>query len=192
MPQVHLQSDQLTAFEALELPIDSLVLKNQVIVATENRQVADIEHPCPDLAKSVCLNLENLQCFEVVERQYQRWGVVFQNCIALLPSNPAFPMHSGNQVLMGAPKSGVLEAIFECPVQLVTALVTSSQRLVWTAYDRDHHVLAQSILPSANLANSDSAIPPNIPLTLRAKDIYRVHFCAFDGQFIMSDFSFCL
>jgi len=191
MPQVHLQLDKLTAFEVPELPIDSLVLKNQVIVATENRQVADNEHPCQDLAKRVCLNLENLQCFEVVERQYQRNGVVFQNCIALLPSNPAFPTR-GKKVLMGAPKSGMLEATFECPVQLVTALVTSSQRLVWTAYDRDRNVLTQSILPSANLANSDSSIPPNIVLALRAKDIYRINFCAFDGQFIISDFTFSL
>ncbi len=191
MPHVYLQGDTLTAFEAPELPIDSLVLKNQVIVANGNQTVADIEHPCPDLAKPICLNLENLQCFEVVERQYQRWGVVLQNCIALLPSNPAFPS-SGNKVLMGAPKSGMLEAIFECPVQSVSALVTSSQRLVWTAYDRDRHVLTQSILDEPNLAHSSSSIPPNIRLTLKAKDIYRVHFCAFDGQFIISDFSFTL
>jgi hypothetical protein len=190
MPHVHLQWDKLT-IEAPKLPIDSLVLKNQVIVATENPQVADIEHSYPDLAKPVCLNLENLQYFEVVERQYQRWGVVFQNCIALLPSNPAFPS-LGNKVLMGAPKSGMLEAIFEYPVQSVSALVTSSQRLVWTAYDRDRNVLTQSILDDPNLANSDSPIPPNIRLTLRAKDIYRVHLCAFDGQFIISDFSFSL
>jgi hypothetical protein len=139
----------------------------------------------------VCLDLEDLKCFEVVEQQYQRWGVIFSNCIAIQPSNPAFPPHSGTTVLMGAPKSGFLEATFVHPVQLVSTYVTSSQRLVFTAYDSDRKMLRQETLAGSNLANSDSPLQPNAPLKLTAKNIHRVTFCAFDGQFTIDDFSFC-
>lgn len=140
----------------------------------------------------IFLNLEDLKCFEPVERQYERWGVVFQNSIAIQPSNPAFPTHSGLIVLMGSPKSGFIEASFLQPVNYVSAYVTSSQRLVMSAYDRDRQLLGQTILPGANLANSDSAVPPNTLLSITANNIYSVTFCAFDGQFTVDDFHFCI
>ncbi|WP_397326856.1 hypothetical protein [Nostoc sp. FACHB-110] len=140
----------------------------------------------------VCLNLEDLKCFEPVERQYEQWGVVFQNSIAIQPSNPAFPSHSGLIVLMGSPKSGLIEASFLQPVNYVSAYVTSSQRLVMSAYDRDRQLLGQTILPGANLANSDSAVPPNTLLSVTASNIQFVTFCAFDGQFTIDDFHFCI
>ncbi len=138
-----------------------------------------------------CLNFETLKCFETVEYQYQESGIVFSNGIAIQPSNPAFPTHSGSVVLMGAPKGGFLEASFVRPVSTVSAYVTSSQRLVLSAYNRDRQVIAQTVLPGANLANSDSAVPPNTLLSIKGKDIYSVSFCAFDGQFTVDDFSFC-
>lgn len=140
----------------------------------------------------VCLNLEDLKCFEPVECQYERWGVIFRNSIAIQPSNPAFPTHSGLTVLMGSPKSGFLEASFLRPVNYVSTSVTSSQRLVMSAYDRDRQLLGQNILPGANLANSDSAVPPNFLLSVTANNIHSVTFCAFDGQFTLNDFRFCL
>ncbi|MBE9005731.1 hypothetical protein IQ259_11905 [Fortiea sp. LEGE XX443] len=140
----------------------------------------------------VCLNLEDLKCFESVECQYERWGVIFQNSIAIQPSNPAFPTHSGQIVLMGSPKSGFLEASFIHPVNYVSAYVTSSQRLVMSAYDRDRQLLRQTVLSGANLANSDSVVPPNTLLSVSAKNIHSVTFCAFDGQFTLDDFRFCI
>ncbi len=139
----------------------------------------------------IYLNLEDLKCFEVVERQYEQWGVIFDNCLAIHPSNPAFPARSGVVVLMGAPKNGLLEATFLRPVHFVSAYVTSSQRLVFSAYDRDRQLLDQTVLPGANLANSDSAISPNTLLSLSANEIHYVTFCAFDGQFTVDDFGFC-
>lgn len=139
----------------------------------------------------ICLNLEDLKCFETVERQYERWGVIFHNSIAIQPSNPAFPAHSGVTVLMGSPKSGFLEATFLRPVCWVSTFVTSSQRLVLCAYDQNNQLLAQTALPAANLANSDSALPPSTLLSLTANDIHRITFSTFDGQFIIDDFSFC-
>lgn len=61
---------------------------------------------------------------------------------------------------MGTPKSGFLEATFLRPVNLVR-LSLGEQRLVLSADDRDRQLLDQTPLPSANLANSDSAISPN-------------------------------
>ena len=156
--------------------------------ASQNQIDNDQEQAVPTC---ICLNLEDLKCFEVVERQYERWGVIFHNSIAIQPSNPAFPTHSGVTVLMGSPKSGFLEATFLRPVCSVNTFVTSSQRLVLCAYDRHNQLLTQTALPAANLANSDSALPPCTLLSLTANDIHRITFSTFDGQFIIDDFNFC-
>ncbi|MDJ0619615.1 MAG: hypothetical protein QNJ63_23215 [Calothrix sp. MO_192.B10] len=140
----------------------------------------------------VCLQFANLKCFETVERQYENQGVIFSNCIAIQPSNPAFPIKSGTLVLMGSPNSGLLEATFVRPVRGVKALITSSQRLVLSAYNSDRQLLTQSILPAANLANSDSPVPPNALLCVQADNIHSITLCAFDGQFTVEEFSFCV
>ncbi|NJL80419.1 MAG: hypothetical protein HC836_48520 [Richelia sp. RM2_1_2] len=142
------------------------------------------------LADCVLLELDNLKCFEVVERQYESSGIIFHNCIAIEPSNPAFPPHSGVVVLMGSPHSGLLEATFVRPVNFVSAFVTSSQRLVLSAYDRDRQLLNQAVLPCGNLANSDSGIAPNVLLSVSAQNIHSVSFRAFDGQFTIDDLGF--
>lgn len=139
----------------------------------------------------IFLPLDNLKCFEVVERQYESKGVIFDSCIAIEPSNPAFPTHSGAIVLMSSSRKGLLEASFLNPVNLVSAFVTSSQRLVLSAYDASRQLLSQAILPSGNLANSDSGLAPNTLLSVSAKNIHSVSFHAFDGQFTVDDLSFC-
>lgn len=148
---------------------------------------------CKDetICKDISLQFTNLKCFENVERQYEDQGVIFSNCIAIQPSNPAFPIKLGTLVLMDSPKSGLLEATFVRPVQKVKVLVTSSQRLLLSAYDRNQKLLTQSIL-APNLANSDSLIPPNALLCVQADNIHRITLCAFDGHFIVEEFSFCL
>ncbi len=70
--------------------------------------------------------------------------------------------------------------------------VTSLQWLVLSADDRNRQLLDQTPLPSANLANSDSAISPNILLSITLNNIYSVTFCASDGQFTLDNFRFCL
>jgi len=139
---------------------------------------------------SILLNLEDIPCFEVVERQFQEWGISFRNAIALHPSNPAFPPHSGNTVLMAAPKSGFLEILCQQPVRFFNCYVTSSQRTILSAYDSQDKILARTEMPGPNLAGSDSQIPPNAPLMLRASNISRITFYAFDGQLIVDDLSF--
>lgn len=143
------------------------------------------------VTQSIFLQLEDLQCFEIVHRQYESKGIIFDNCIAIEPSNPAFPAHSGVIVLMSSPHSGFLEATFVNPVNQVNAFVTSSQRLMLSAYDKSRQLLNQVILPSGNLANSDSTIDPNTLLSVSADNIHSIRFHAFDGQFTVDDLSFC-
>jgi hypothetical protein len=191
--EVTLQSNKVRAFEDRKFLRGKYVsLEKQTIdsVSLSQNQI-DIDEEQTVVPTYICLNLEDLKCFEAVERQYEHLGVIFHNSIAIQPSNPAFPTNSGKTVLMGSPKSGFLEATFLRPVCRVSMFVTSSQRLVLCAYDRHNQLLTQTALPAANLANSDSALPPSTLLSLKANDIYRLTFSAFDGQFIIDDFSFC-
>ncbi|HEY9851296.1 MAG TPA: hypothetical protein V6D28_17640 [Leptolyngbyaceae cyanobacterium] len=187
--QSSLESDGRSSYAALGLPIEAGEIPT-FLASPSRRQTTSESDLLVSTPADVYLNLEDLKCFEVVDRQFQRWGVLFHNCIAIHPSNPAFPAHSGATVLMGAPKTGWLEASFVQPVCLVKAFVTTSQRLVLSAYDRDNQRLTQVEIPGQNLAGSDSEIPPNLPLSLKAPNIHRVTFCAFDGQFTVDDFSF--
>ncbi|WP_017719235.1 hypothetical protein [Kamptonema formosum] len=144
------------------------------------------------LAAPACvrLDLEDLKCFEVVDRQFEKWGVTFNNAVAINPSNPAFPPHSGTTVLIGAPKSGFLEVTFSQPVRSVSGFVTSSRRAVLVAYEGDSQPAASAEIPGPNLAGSDSPIPPNAQLSVRAKNICRVTFLTFDGHLTVGDLSF--
>lgn len=190
--QARIQSDTRPTFEGYKFTINNLDLQNQFgDSALQGQDSAAVDVAARDVPTCIYLNLEDLRCFESVERQYEEWGVIFNNCIAIQPSNPAFPTHSGLVVLMGAPKSGFLEATFVRPVNFVSAFVTSSQRLVLSAYGGDRRVLTQAILPGANLANSDSTVPPNTLLSVSAPEIHCVTFCAFDGQFTVDDLNFC-
>ncbi|GJD18211.1 hypothetical protein RIVM261_031670 [Rivularia sp. IAM M-261] len=164
-----------SSLEYLEAPVP--VTRNEVDTTNDN-------------GDCVCLNLETLKCFEVVERQYEEFGVIFNNCIAIQPSNPAFPTDNAI-VLMGAPKGGFLEVAFTRPVNIVKALVTSSQRLLMSAYNRERKIVAQAVLPVGNLANTDSTLLPNALMSVKASQIYSITFCAFDGQFTVDNFSFC-
>lgn len=139
---------------------------------------------------SVCLNLEDLKCFEVVDHQFHRYGIIFTNAIALQPSNPAYPPRTGTTVLMGAPKSGWIEVAFSQPIRQFCCYVTSSQRMLLSAYDHQNKLIARKSLPKPNLVGSDSPIPPNALMKIEMPDITRITFYAFDGQLTLSDLSF--
>lgn len=133
---------------------------------------------------------EGLNRFEVVEQQFSHWGVTFTNAIAIQPSNPHFPPHSGEMVLMGAPKNGFIEITFEHPVRFVAGFVTSSRGTVLSAYDRQGTLLDRAELANANLNNDRSLIPANTELKVQSPQISRVTFNAFEGQLIVDDISF--
>ncbi|MEB3343031.1 hypothetical protein [Okeania sp.] len=136
------------------------------------------------------LGLQNLKSFEVINHQFQNWGLSFSNAIAIEPSNPAFGVPLGVRVIMGAPKSGLIEITFKYPVKFVSGLITSSRRTVLSAYDQNEELLAEDEMPTSNLLNSNSIITPNAKLKVTGKDIYKVIFYSFDGQLIITDLSF--
>lgn len=142
------------------------------------------------LPQCVRLDIEDLECFEVVDRQFQDLGVTFTNTVALTPSNPAYPPRSGSKVLIGAPRSGWLEATFRRPVKFVGGFVTSSRCAVLAAFDSNNQPIAQAKSTAANLAGSGSKVPPNVQLSLSGENIHRVRFYSFDGQMTVDDFSF--
>jgi hypothetical protein len=143
-----------------------------------------------DALGDVALDFDELQTFETVDTQFRHLGVTFANAIALVPSNPAFPPHSGQRVLMGCPKGGWLEATFDQPVQRVSGHITSSRPTVMAAFDEHNRPVAQTQTPAANLAGSGSSQAPNQEMTLAARRISRVTFYTFDGQLTLGAFSF--
>jgi len=142
------------------------------------------------LRQRVQIDLDQLQPFERVERQFQNCGVTFKNAIALIPSNPSFQPKIGQTVLMGSPKNGWMEATFERPVRFVAGMVTASRSTVMAIYDANNRPLARMKTEGPNLANDTSNIPPDAELCLEGEDIHRVTFHAFDGQLTLSNFSF--
>ncbi|MBD2460368.1 hypothetical protein H6G89_04860 [Oscillatoria sp. FACHB-1407] len=142
------------------------------------------------LPTCVRLDMEDLESFEVVHDQFKDLGVTFTNAVALTPSNPAYPTRSGNKVLIGAPKSGWLEATFLKPVRFVGGFVTSSRCAVLAAFDHENKPVAQAKSTSANLNVPGSKLPPNVQLSLTGENIHRIRFYSFDGQMTVDDFSF--
>ncbi len=146
----------------------------------------------------VRLDLDELECFEVVDTQYEDLGIRFANAIALHPSNPAFPPQSGHTVLTGAPKSGWLEATFARPVRLVSGFVTGSRSTILMGFDEANQLVAQAETLGANLAtdisgdrpHTESNAEPNAELVVSAHNIYRIKFSSFGGQLAIGGISF--
>jgi len=187
--RTNIQSDNSAE---LDTPVRNIEMNGQnTFVATPELTLAGSEFLWPvNPPACVHLALEDLKCFEVVESQFEHWGVTFANTLAIQPSNPAFSIRSGVTVLMGAPKSGLIEVTFKHPVRFVSGLVTSSRRTVLSACDRAGNPIAEDELPAPNLVGFNSPIPPNTKLTVTAPNIYQVTFYAFDGQLIVDEFSF--
>jgi hypothetical protein len=148
----------------------------------------------------VRLDLEDLPCFTVVERQYEQWGVLFSNAMAIHPSNPVFSAYSGLMVLLGAPKSGWLEATFIRPVQYVGGFVTSPRRIIISAFNHHDQLIAQEESPPiVGESLKDSHIKDGIikdssmtvHLSLNAANIHRVTLYSFNAQLTLDDFCFC-
>jgi len=84
----------------------------QALIASPDWDVAEFDSNLVVIRpSSVCLNLEDLKCFEVVDRQFHHYGLTFENAIALQPSNPAYPPRTGTSVLMGFVSSAVMSPV---------------------------------------------------------------------------------
>lgn len=139
-------------------------------------------------AIKVRLALEELNCFEVVENQFESWGITFDNAIALEPSNPAFVIKPSTTVIMAAPKGGHLEVNFKHPVQKVSGLITSSRATVLSAYDSEGNKVAESTMSVSPHINSHTLHFPNAQLEVSGSNIQKVTFETFDGQLILHHF----
>ncbi len=181
-------ADRVAEFKT---PCRSVDLNGDTVVATPDRSGGGSESRMPAVAPhAVRLALQELKCFEVVEHQFGHWGLTFTNAVAIQPSNPAFLTTHGMTILMGAPKSGVIELSFKYPVRFVSGLVTSSRRTVLSACDLDGTQIAQDEMPAPNLVGSSSAIDPSTELRVTAPNISRITFYAFDGQLVVHDLIF--
>lgn len=143
----------------------------------------------------VRLDLEDLPSFTIVDRQYAPWGVLFENAIAICPSNPAYPPRSGMIVLLGAPQSGWLEATFLQPVQYVSSFITCSRCTVMRAFNSSNQLVAQTE-GSRSVHRSDPMAHPsgaaNLRLSLNASNICRITLHSFNGHLTVDDFCFCV
>ncbi|PHX56384.1 hypothetical protein CP500_005575 [Tychonema bourrellyi FEM_GT703] len=186
------KSLQFGTIAEFETPCRSMDLKGKdIVVATPDRSAGGAESRMTGVAPHcVRLALQELKCFEVVEHQFRYWGLTFTNVVAIQPSNPAFLTASGTTILMGAPKSGQIEVSFKYPVRFVSGLVTSSRRTVLSACDADGIQIAQDEMPGPNLVGSSSPIDPSTELCVKAPNISKVTFYAFDGQLVVHDLIF--
>ncbi|NJK27836.1 MAG: hypothetical protein HC925_03930 [Coleofasciculaceae cyanobacterium SM2_3_26] len=165
-----------------------------VAIASPERNPNVCEIPCmsPGSHWLIRLDLEPLTCFEVVDRQFERWGMTFANAIAIQPSNPAFAPQTGSTVLMGAPKGGFLEIQFHRPACLVSAKVTSFRRPTLTAYDRSGACITQieGNIPSDGDRPTGAETCPQSPkllLSANIPNIHRITLHAFGGQLTVDE-----
>ncbi len=142
----------------------------------------------------VRLDLEDLPSFAVVDCQYASWGVLFNNAVAICPSNPAYPPRSGMMVLLGAPRNGWLEATFLQPVQHVSSFITSSRNTVMRAFNNRNQLVAQTE-SSAALNRSGQEQPAKMAsqrLSVNAANICRITLHSLNGHLTVDDFCFCI
>ena len=138
--------------------------------------------------RRIRLALEELQCFEVVEGQFQAWGITFVNAMAVQPSNPAFGIPPNQTVLMAAPKTEGLEVHFQHPVRRVQAVVTSSRRAILSAYNAQGQEIDRAEMSKSYDPSAVPLVLPSDRLAVRAPNIYKVTFYTFDSQLIVDQF----
>lgn len=181
-------SNEVCSFPVNQTQINPLT-QQTAIATSSDRAVEPNSNLLLIRPLNVCLNLEDLKSFEVVERQFQDYGIILKNAIALVPSNPAYPTRTGSIVLMGGPKNGWLEVTFSQAISKFCCYVTSSQRTIMSAYDHQDKLLGRQSI-QANLAGFDPLLPPNAPLLLELPNMARITLYAFDGQLTLADLSF--
>ncbi len=177
--------------------LDSSDLKSKVynepydleITVYPQREPANLEQSFEiNKVGKIRLALEELNCFEVVDHQFEACGIIFDNAIALQPSNPAFVINPSTTVIMAAPKGGHLEITFKYPVKKVIGLITSSRATVLSAYDLEGNKVAESSMNVSPQISSHVSHFPNAQLEVTADKIQKVTFETFDGQLILHHF----
>jgi len=172
----------------LETPVDSEFNSAEMIVYPQREKLNLDQEFSVKTSTKIRLALEELNCFEIVDNQFQHWGITFDNAIALQPSNPAFVLKPTTTVIMAAPKGGHLEINFKYPVQKICGLITSSRATILSAYDVEGKKVAETGMRVSPHINSDCQNFPNAQLELSASNIKKITFDTFDGQLILHHF----
>ncbi|HBK20940.1 MAG TPA: hypothetical protein DDZ60_00045 [Planktothrix sp. UBA10369] len=169
----------------LETPIYSESNSAEITVYPEREELNSDQEFTIKTSTKIRLALEDLNCFEVVENQFQHWGITFNNAIALQPSNPAFVIKPTTTVIMGAPKGGHLEINFKYPVQKVSGIITSSSATVLSGYDAEGKKVAETGMSVSHHISSDALNFPTAQLKVSGFNLKKVTFGTFDGQLIL-------
>lgn len=169
--------------EPFSAPFSDSLPRQPLDLNTESGELSVYSSTC------VRLDLEDLPCFAVVTRQYESWGVMFNNAVAIRPSNPAYAPSVGDMVLLATPESGWIEASFVRPVQYVSSFITSSRRTVMSAFNRQNQLVAQAESPAVSAKSGNHFT--KLRLSLNATNIYRVTLHSFNGQLTVDEFCFC-
>ncbi len=158
---------------------------DRTLIVSPQRIQSQFKPAPPPASTPIRLELEALNCFEMIEHQFQLWGMTFKNAIALQPSNPAFITQNNQMVLMSGPKSGFLEISFQHPIQSIEARVTSSRPTVLSAFNSDESEVACAHTPTPKPAAVVASVLPPTLLQINTPDIHKVTFSTFDGQLII-------
>jgi hypothetical protein len=142
-----------------------------------------------DFSQLIAINIENLKCYELVHQQFQDLGVIFNNAIALEPSNHAYRPQQGTMILMSAPQNGWIEVNFTQPVRFFSCYVTSQGRTTLSAYDTQNQIITSVETLGANLAHHETTISPNTFLSVTVANISRITLDCLEGLLTISELS---
>lgn len=117
------------------------------------------------------LDLQVLKPLESVMHQFESRGVVFEDAIALIPSNPRFICRSGQFVLMPAHPDNTLAIDPQPMVQRLYLCGRGTQPIVVKTWDADGNLQSTQ---TADLPPSDSTLLPCQILKLATEGIHRI------------------
>ncbi len=140
------------------------------------------------------LDFEELAAFEPVGDRYANLGIHFMGAVALMPSNPAFPPHSGSLVLMPVANQLGITVELRRPARLLGAFAIGSKPVRLTAFDKDNNRIARA---GTEVSGENSRIGhrllalPHYRLEVQARNIVKAIFDS-AAPFILDDvFFYC-
>lgn len=117
------------------------------------------------------IDFQDLQPLEPVTHQFESRGLVFDDAIALIPSNPRFICRSGQPVLMPAHPANTLAIELQPMVQRLYLCGRGTQPMVVKTWDADGNLLSTK---TADLPHSESALLPCQILKLSTEGVHRI------------------
>ncbi|MEM8810693.1 MAG: hypothetical protein AAGF01_32180 [Cyanobacteria bacterium P01_G01_bin.38] len=117
------------------------------------------------------VDFQDLKPLEPVTCQFESRGLVFEDAIALIPSNPRFICRSGQSVLMPAHPDNTLAIEPQPMVQRLYLCGRGTQPIVVKTWDADGNLQSTQ---TADLPQLDSPLLPCQILKLSTEGIHRI------------------